>query len=91
MDGQRLGVTAVVMPNHHRDSLLKSIAPRWVRDGVIGNGCFGLNNLAFGRFSTPNIDLSLNVLCIGTDEHFQFHVLVPSSLLAATALHSLHQ
>src|ERR1043166_644769 len=68
------------MPNRDRDSLWKLIL-----DDVIGDGCFALYNLAFRRFSTPNIDLSLNVLSIGTDKHFEFHVFVPSLLSATIA------
>ena len=61
--------------------MLKRSVPRLVRDGVIGDGCFALDNLAIWRFSTPNVYLPFNVLGIWTDKHFEFHVLVPSLLL----------
>jgi hypothetical protein len=56
-----------------------------ILDGVIGDRCFALYNLAFWRFSTPNIDLSLDVLSIGTDKHFELHVFVPALFSATIA------
>jgi hypothetical protein len=68
------------MPDRHRDSLLKLVL-----NDVVGDGCFALDDLAVRRFSAPHIDLPLDVLGVGTDEHFEFHVFALPALGDAAA------